>query len=509
MTSPIVEALQQLDGLLAGVCASAEISLQFDVLRNEEHVDVLQVAGRIQRRLDAVITTVAGQVKDRDMGLAAERVSPAAGCRDVTELLRRTLRVDTGTARRYVRAADAVHQDLDLSSGALLPARFDALREALRAGELSVTGLLAAVSPIERPGTRISPAERDVADRMLADCARGLDLTDDAGRPGPAPTTEELGAYAQALALALDPDGKEPEDARANRNRGLTLGREQDGLVPLRGGLLPDVAAQLQRLLDALLNPNVHDPEVGHAEEESDAAREQTSFAGVAFSPEDGDATDPEDFPDPDDLPDPVDPRTPAQKRHDAFAAILTATAGTGRFPTLGGAAPTLVMSVSGEDYAAGTGRAFLEGTGWDVPIGVAHQTACAGGIQRVLFDERGQIVSIGTSARIFTAIQRRAIILRDRECLIPGCHTPATWCEIHHVREWAGGGPTHTSNGVALCWHHHRTLDTSGWQIRMNHGTPEIRGPHWWDPSGDWHRPRTRLRARRELAGALGPPGS
>ena len=442
------EILEQLDGLLAGVCASSEMSLQFDVLPNEELVEVLQVAGRIQRRLDAVITTVAGQVKDRDMGLAAERVSPAAGCRDVTELLRRTLRVDTGTARRYVRAADAVHQDLDLSSGALLPARFDALREALRAGELSVTGLLAAVSPIERPGTRISPAERDVADRLLADCARGLDLADDAGRPGPAPTTEELGAYAQALALALDPDGKEPEDARANRNRGLTLGREQDGLIPLRGGLLPDVAAQLQRLLDALLNPKVHDAD--RSDGEGDSAGDRTTFAGVTFSPDDGGESDPEGFPDPEDLPDPVDPRTPAQKRHDAFAAILTTTAGTGRFPTLGGAAPTLVVSVTGGDYATGAGRAFLEGTGWDVPIGVAHQTACAGGIQRVLFDERGQIVSIGTSARIFTAIQRRAIQLRDRECVIPGCHVPATWCEIHHVTEWADGGPTHTSNGAS-----------------------------------------------------------
>jgi hypothetical protein len=108
-----------------------------------------------------------------------------------------------------------------------------------------------------------------------------------------------------------------------------------------------------------------------------------------------------------------------------------------------------------------------------------------------VLFDERGQIVSIGTTARVFTAVQRRAIVLRDRECVIPGCHVPATWCEIHHVHEHARGGPTHTSNGVALCWHHHRTLETSGWQIRMRHGAPEIRGPHWWDPHRGWHRPR------------------
>ncbi|MGV2900338.1 hypothetical protein ACNPM4_01575, partial [Microbacterium sp. AGC62] len=50
---------------------------------------------------------------------------------------------------------------------------------------------------------------------------------------------------------------------------------------------------------------------------------------------------------------------------------------------------------------------------------------------------------------------------------------------------------PTHTDNGVALCWHHHRTLDTSGWEIRMRHGTPHVRGPAWWDPARRWRTPR------------------
>ncbi|PRB00104.1 hypothetical protein CQ044_19200 [Microbacterium sp. MYb64] len=213
-----------------------------------------------------------------------------------------------------------------------------------------------------------------------------------------------------------------------------------------------------------------------------------------------------------DGLPVPDEARTPAQRNHDNLAMILHAAAASAGMPQLGSAAPTLVVSVTAEDYVNGTGRARLEGTGGDVPVSVARHTACAGGIQRVLFDERGQIVSIGTTARIFAAVQRRAIVLRDRECVIPGCHVPATWCEIHHVQEHAAGGPTHTSNGVALCWHHHRTLDTSGWQIRMRHGVPEIRGPHWWDPYRSWHRPRTRggpsRHIPRTLADALGPPG-
>lgn len=111
-------------------------------------------------------------------------------------------------------------------------------------------------------------------------------------------------------------------------------------------------------------------------------------------------------------------------------------------------------------------------------------QAGCAGGIQRVLFDEDGRIVAIGTSSRIFNALQRRAITLRDGGCVIPGCTIPATWCEVHHVREHADGGPTHTDNGVLLCWFHHRTLHLSEWVIRMNHGIPKSAAPHGGTPT-------------------------
>lgn len=470
-----------------------------------ELIELLQLAGRLQRRLDGLITEVSAQVIDRDLRPRSERFTARVGCHDTAEVLRRTLLVDRHTAQRYLRAARGVRREQDITSGALLPPTYPGLAELLRGGVISVTGFLACTTPLEAPRSRIGRGDILEADGVLARVAAGLDIDggdeepdasadksdadgdeadrdeadgDDGGRPAhPAPTTDELKALAEHIAALLDPDGAEPVDEVAQRRRHLTIGVLRDGLVPIRGALLPDVAGQLQRILDSILNPRL---------DGADPAAESR----VAFepAPEAGISTE-EDFERP------PDQRTGAQKRHDALATALTVAAASGSLPTLGGAAPTLVVGVTAEDYARGEGRATVEGLEYQVPLAVAHQTACAGSVQRVLFDEGGAIVALGTSGRIFNAHQRRAIALRDRNCVIPGCDVRAEWCEIHHVAEHSRGGPTHTGNGVLLCWHHHRTLDISGWEIRMREGSPEIRGPAWWDPARRWRRPRARPR--------------
>ncbi|MET0976798.1 MAG: hypothetical protein ABWX82_14155, partial [Leifsonia sp.] len=42
----------------------------------------------------------------------------------------------------------------------------------------------------------------------------------------------------------------------------------------------------------------------------------------------------------------------------------------------------------------------------------------------------------------------------------------------------WAIEQRTHVDNGVLLCWYHHRTIDSSGWHIRMINGSPQIQPP-------------------------------
>lgn len=470
--------MEQLKGLEASLDAVVGEAFADEVVPDLSHADLAELlvtCGRMQRRIEGmqIETTVA--VVERSAPLYDDRITLAYGCSTPADLLRMLTLCDAHAARRLVRTARWMRRERSITEGCFLPAKYPQLREAMVAGDVGVAGLVAAIAPLEQSGPRILEAELREADRQLGAFARGIDsvtdsdVTDsesDAANAGPLPTPEELGLLARALVAYLDQDGAEPEDRRAARKRGLSIGDLREGTVPVRGELLPEVAGQLKLLLDAQLNPRVDAPE---------------DLSGVHFVPSDELRQD-------DDLAH-ADERTRTQKQHDAFAAILNAAARSDQMPALGGAAPTLVISVDAADYASGNGWAQVMNTGDLIPARVAAQTGCAGGIQRVLFDDKGRISSIGTTARIFNALQRRAITLRDGGCIIPGCMVPATWCEIHHVREHADGGQTHTDNGVLLCWWHHRNLHLSEWRIRMRDGIPEVRGPRWWDPDQTWRR--------------------
>ncbi|KJL43497.1 hypothetical protein RS82_01554 [Microbacterium trichothecenolyticum] len=200
------------------------------------------------------------------------------------------------------------------------------------------------------------------------------------------------------------------------------------------------------------------------------------------------------------------DPRTADQKRHDAFASILSVAAGAAATPTLGGAAPTLIVTTTVEDLADPDGVAFVESAGGPVPVpaSFARHVGCHGTIHRLTLTGTGAIKALVVEDRVFNHWQRKAIGVRDGGCIIPGCTVPAAWCEVHHVVDWAKGGPTSVDNGVLLCWHHHHGIETSGWEIRMIDGMPHVRPPAWIDPRGQWRGPnRLLLRELRRARSA------
>ncbi len=278
----------------------------------------------------------------------------------------------------------------------------------------------------------------------------------------------------------------------------------RDGLVPVSGNLLPEVAAQLKALCDAFLNPRTHadtNPSTTNPSTDTDAR------PGTDAGTEAGAGTVP------------ADTRTYAQKMHDLLGIALDIAARCAEAPTVGGNAPVVSVSVRLSDLATstwaghtpdadappgsppdsppesppesppGTGFGYIDGLPDPVSLATVRRFACAGGIQKILLSDSGRILQLGSPERCFTPSQRKAISLRDGGCVIPGCMIPAGWCEVHHVTPHSHGGPTHTDNGVLLCAAHHRMIDHSGWAITMLGGVPHLTPPRWIDPDQKTHR--------------------
>ncbi len=67
---------------------------------------------------------------------------------------------------------------------------------------------------------------------------------------------------------------------------------------------------------------------------------------------------------------------------------------------------------------------------------------------------------------RFPNAALRRAVQIRKRRCVGPGCRAPASSTDIDHVRDHAKGGPTLDWNLDPNCRHDH-TLKHKGWPLR------------------------------------------
>lgn len=491
----------------------------------------LRVLEEVGRLADAGRMFAAGLVAQRsDTSKGSQRLCAREGFTKPEDMIAQVTGTSTRTVRERIRQAEPLQHTqvaVDLPESSQLDTTqavpFPLLRRAIREGFISpdaASVITAALGPARKSGIpvlRIGEAERallvaamgadavttgahafgEAADALLTEVRRS------GTQPGAMALTQLARlarSWSRMLSQESDPGGG-GENSRAERQRHdarrfLTIHTLRDGTRRLEGELLPEAAGQLERLLDALLNPRTGTTTPSTGEPSGPGP-------GVAAGVQ---AHDPDPLTDPDSPtgpgtasePGPVnaptlDHRTPRQKRHDALAGILATAAGVPEMPLLGGAAPILVVTTTADQLGRSTGTAFLQGTHHEadsaVDISVAHHIGCAGAVQRVIVDSRGRIVELMAPERIFTAHQRRAIATRDGGCVIPGCSVPVTWCEIHHVREWHQGGETHTDNGVALCWHHHRSFEQLGWEIQMRDGVPWVRPPATIDPRRRWIR--------------------
>jgi len=112
-----------------------------------------------------------------------------------------------------------------------------------------------------------------------------------------------------------------------------------------------------------------------------------------------------------------------------------------------------------------GSPAAELE-LGGPIAAETARRLGCDAGIARVVFGADSAVLDVGRATRVPATATRRAVRARDGGCVWPGCHRPASWGEVHHLRHWAQGGTTDLANLVTICRVHHWRVHEGGWRL-------------------------------------------
>ena len=163
-----------------------------------------------------------------------------------------------------------------------------------------------------------------------------------------------------------------------------------------------------------------------------------------------------------------------------------------------GGLGPTGVGLRPGTAHCVQTGP---------IPPATLQALACDAVLQAVVLDRSGAILDLGRTVRTVTPAQRRALLGRDRGCVIPSCHAAPSSCEAHHVRWWSTGGATDLDNLALVCGRHHGDIHAGVWAVVIENGVPYGIPPAWANPA----RPKLRntLHHTADLPGASPPSSS
>jgi 5-methylcytosine-specific restriction endonuclease McrA len=301
--------------------------------------------------------------------------------------------LDLGAAREKVRVARAL---------GTLPR----LAQALARGELSYAKV--------RALTRVATPETE--ERLLA-----------VGRAG---TAEHVERVVRGW-RRVDRIAEAHESAQRHKCRALSVYRDHDGMVAVRGRLEPEVGELLIQALTAA--------------REALYQRTHRTF---------GDAGNVS-----------AEPPVLEQQQADALGLLAETALHHGIDPGAPGERYQVVVHVDASALADpdAPGQSVLE-NGEHVSAETSRRLACDASRVVMQHARDGRVVEVAARTRTIPPALRRALQHRDHGCRFPGCH--GRFGQGHHIRHWAQGGPTTLSNLAMLCRRHHRAVHEEGYQV-------------------------------------------
>ena len=377
----------------------------------------------------------------------AAQATPEQIGRSLKKTLAARLRIRPGEARRRIADAEMLGARTTIT-GEPLPAQWPATAAAQRAGQINT----AQVAEIGRFFHHL-PSWVDESARARAEA----DLAEQATKFGP----DELRVLADKLADCLNPDGTFTDDDRARR-RGITIGRQDiDGMSKITGWLTPEARASLDAVLSKWAAPAMCNPA-----DESPTVDGRPSEQAINS-----------------------DMRSPAQRNHDALAAMCRSTLASGQLGSHHGLPVSIVVSTTLQELESAAGIAHTGGGCWLPMPDVIRMASHARHYLRIYDTHTSRELYLGETKRIATPAQRIVLHAKDRGCTRPGCTAPGYLSEVHHVNEWAVHHRTDIDDLTFACGPCHKLLDDDGWTTRKNTDgiTEWIPPPHL-----DFGKPRT-----------------
>ena len=181
----------------------------------------------------------------------------------------------------------------------------------------------------------------------------------------------------------------------------------------------------------------------------------------------------------------PIEGLTPAQRRADALANLITGEGPHNRPKT------TLLM-IADYDTVARELKNLRYDDGLPVAADRIAELAAQAKILPAIFNAKGDPLWLGRADRNASAGQRIALAARDGGCV--NCAAPAEGGEPHHIEWFSRGGPTDVDNLALLCERCHHLIHDDGWQLHSDGGQLKLKPPERPMP-----HPRSRPGADRQ----------